>query len=244
MADGSIQSHSQCGCWCIAAAVTSKCRPGEPPSLSATDSPYASCPHYPVAGLEFSFAAVGETILVDHGRDDCCCRLHVADYALARLGRTLHRWASLRFERIRFCIASRSQSDRWAYPLHWFVIHAAPFRHKSKRYASGLGVGGIAVAHAAQKALENVIAGVSLIVDHAVRVRDFLNFGDLQGTVVEVGLRSTRIRTGDRTPVSFLNGQIANMRLETLSARDMFLLHPVIGLRYRTDPGPVTLSHG
>jgi MscS family membrane protein len=101
---------------------------------------------------------------------------------------------------------------------------------------AGLGVGGIAVALAAQKTLENVIAGVSLIVDQAVRVGDVLNFGDLQGTVVEVGLRSTRIRTLDRTIVSFPNGQVANMRLETLSARDMFLFHPVIGVRYRTSP--------
>src|SRR5579862_55150 len=101
---------------------------------------------------------------------------------------------------------------------------------------AGLGVGGIAVALAAQKTLENVIAGVSLIVDQAVRVGDVLNFGDLQGTVVEVGLRSTRIRTIDRTLVSFPNGQIANMRLETLSARDKFLFHPVVGLRYRTTP--------
>jgi MscS family membrane protein len=101
---------------------------------------------------------------------------------------------------------------------------------------AGLGVGGIAVALAAQKTLENVIAGVSLIIDQAVRVGDFLNFGDIQGTVEEVGLRSTRIRTVDRTVVSFPNGQIANMRLETLSARDMFLFHPVVGLRYRTTP--------
>jgi MscS family membrane protein len=101
---------------------------------------------------------------------------------------------------------------------------------------AGLGVGDIAVALAAQKTLENVIAGVSLIVDHAVRVGDFLNLGDIQGTVIEVGLRSTRIRTVDCTLVSLPNGQIANMRLETLSARDVFLFHPVIGLRYRTDP--------
>jgi MscS family membrane protein len=101
---------------------------------------------------------------------------------------------------------------------------------------AGLGVGGIAVALAAQKTLENVIAGVSLIVDHAVRVGDLLNLGAIQGTVIEVGLRSTRIRTVDRTLVSLPNGQIANMRLETLSARDMFLFHAVTGLRYRTDP--------
>ena len=99
---------------------------------------------------------------------------------------------------------------------------------------AGLGVGGIAVALAAQKTLENVIAGVSLIADQAVRVGDVLSLGDIQGTVEELGLRSTRIRTIDRTVVSLPNGQIANMRLETLSARDRFLFHPVIGLHYKT----------
>jgi MscS family membrane protein len=99
---------------------------------------------------------------------------------------------------------------------------------------AGLGVGGIAIALAAQKTLENVIAGVSLIADEAVRVGDFLNLGDVQGTVEGVGLRSTRIRTLERTVVSLPNGQIANMRLETLSARDKFWFHPAIGLRYET----------
>ena len=101
---------------------------------------------------------------------------------------------------------------------------------------AGLGVGGIAVALAAQKTLENVIAGVSLIADRAIGVGDILNMGDIQGTVVEVGLRSTRIRTVDQTVVSLPNGQIANMRLETLSVRDKFLFHPVLGLRYETTP--------
>lgn len=101
---------------------------------------------------------------------------------------------------------------------------------------AGLGVGGIAVALAAQKTLENVIAGVSLIADQAVRVGDSLNLGDVQGTVEEVGLRSTRIRTADRTIVSLPNGQIANMKVETVSARDRFLFHPVVGLRYETTP--------
>ena len=101
---------------------------------------------------------------------------------------------------------------------------------------AGLGVGGIAVALAAQKTLENVIAGVSLIADQAVRVGDVLNLGDIQGTVEEVGLRSTRIRTVGRTVVSLPNGQIANMRLETLSLRDRFLFQPVVGLRYETTP--------
>jgi MscS family membrane protein len=101
---------------------------------------------------------------------------------------------------------------------------------------AGLGVGGIAVALAAQKTLENVIAGVSLIFDQAVRVGDFLKVGEIQGTVDYIGLRSTRIRTLDRTVVSVPNGQIANMTLETLSARDKFWFHPMVGLRYETTP--------
>jgi MscS family membrane protein len=54
---------------------------------------------------------------------------------------------------------------------------------------AGLGVGGIAVALAAQKTLENVIAGASIIFDQAVRVGDFLKMGDVQGTVDHIGLR-------------------------------------------------------
>ena len=99
---------------------------------------------------------------------------------------------------------------------------------------AGLGVSGIAVALAAQKTLENVIAGVSLIFDGAVSQGDFLKVGDAEGTVDHVGLRSTRIRTLDRTIVSVPNSQIANMSLETLSARDKFWFHPVVGLRYQT----------
>jgi MscS family membrane protein len=101
---------------------------------------------------------------------------------------------------------------------------------------AGLGVGGIAVALAAQKTLENVIAGASLIFDQAVRVGDFLKMGEIQGTVDHIGLRSTRIRTLDRTVVSVPNGQIANVSLETLSARDKFWFHHVIGLVYETTP--------
>jgi MscS family membrane protein len=99
---------------------------------------------------------------------------------------------------------------------------------------AGLGVGGIAVALAAQKTLENVIAGASLIFDQAVRVGDFLKMGDVQGTVDHIGLRSTRIRTLDRTVVNIPNSQIANASLESFSARDKFWFHPVVGLRYET----------
>lgn len=99
---------------------------------------------------------------------------------------------------------------------------------------AGLGVGGIAVALAAQKTLENVIGGISLILDKVVLVGDTLRVGNIEGTVEDLGLRSTRIRTSDRTVVSLPNGQIANMTLENLSTRDKFWFHPVLALDYAT----------
>ena len=99
---------------------------------------------------------------------------------------------------------------------------------------AGLGVGGIAVALAAQKTLENVIGGVSLVLDRVIRVGDTLKVGDVRGTVEDMGLRSTRIRTLDRTVISVPNGQIANMTLENLSARDKFRFYLILPLRYGT----------
>ena len=107
---------------------------------------------------------------------------------------------------------------------------------------AGLGVGGIAVALAAQKTLENVIAGASLIFDQAVRIGDYMKVGDLEGTVEHIGLRSTRIRTLNRTIVTIPNSQIANMSLETFSARDKFWFHPVVGLRYETTEDQMGLA--
>ena len=99
---------------------------------------------------------------------------------------------------------------------------------------AGLGVGGIAVALAAQRALENVIAGASLIFDGAVRVGDLLKVGETLGTVEDIGLRSTRLRTFDRTVFTVPNGQIANVSLENLSLRDSFWFHHIFRLRYET----------
>ncbi len=99
---------------------------------------------------------------------------------------------------------------------------------------AGLGVGGIAVALAAQKTLENVIGGASIILDKAVQIGEILKIGDIQGTVEEIGLRSTRVRTMDRTVVTIPNGQMATMTLESISSRDSFWFHHVVGLHYET----------
>jgi MscS family membrane protein len=99
---------------------------------------------------------------------------------------------------------------------------------------AGLGVGGIAVALAAQKTLENVIGGMSLIFDRAMSIGDMIKVGETQGTVDDIGFRSTRLRTLDRTVVSVPNGQIANLTLENFSVRDKFWLHPILSLHHST----------
>jgi MscS family membrane protein len=72
---------------------------------------------------------------------------------------------------------------------------------------AGLGVGGSAVARAAQKTIENLFGGISVISGRPVMVGDLCRFRDRLGTVLDIGLRSTRIRTLDRTLVSILNAQ-------------------------------------
>jgi MscS family membrane protein len=99
---------------------------------------------------------------------------------------------------------------------------------------AGLGIGGIAVALAAQKTLENVIGGISITFDRVVRVGDFLKAGDTTGTVESIGLRSTRVRTLGRTIVSVPNGLIAGVTVENMSDRDKFWFNHLIGLRYET----------
>jgi len=101
---------------------------------------------------------------------------------------------------------------------------------------AGLGIGGLAVALALQKTLENLFGGATLIADRPVRVGDFCRFGDKVGTVEEIGMRSTRIRTLDRTLVSVPNAEFASMQLENFAVRDKFWFHPRLGLRYETTP--------
>ena len=99
---------------------------------------------------------------------------------------------------------------------------------------AGLGVGGLAVALAAQKTIENLFGGISVIGDRPVLVGDFCRFGNRIGTVMHIGLRSTRIRTLDRTMVSVPNGQFSAMELENFSARDKIWFHQTLSLRRDT----------
>jgi MscS family membrane protein len=99
---------------------------------------------------------------------------------------------------------------------------------------TGLGLGGVAIAFAAQKTLENLFGGIMLISDKPIQVGDFCRAGEFQGVVEDIGLRSTRLRTLERTIVSIPNGQLSVMSVENFTQRDRIRFRHVIGLRYET----------
>jgi len=99
---------------------------------------------------------------------------------------------------------------------------------------AGLGIGGIAIAFAAQKTLENLFGGISVLADEVIRVGDYCRFGDRTGTVEDISLRSTRIRTDSRTEVSIPNGALATMNIENFTRRDKILFNPALAIRCET----------
>ncbi len=99
---------------------------------------------------------------------------------------------------------------------------------------AGLGIGGLAVAFASQKTLENLFGGASVLSDQTIRVGDTIRMGQIQGVVEDVSLRATRLRTLERTQLSIPNGTLATANLENLSARDKMFFNATLGLRYET----------
>jgi MscS family membrane protein len=96
---------------------------------------------------------------------------------------------------------------------------------------AGLGIGGLAIGFGAQKTIENLFGGVSVLGDEVFRVGDVCRFGDRTGVVEDIGLRSTRIRTEERTLVAIPNGTVATINLENLTRRDKILFKTNLGLR-------------
>jgi MscS family membrane protein len=99
---------------------------------------------------------------------------------------------------------------------------------------AGVGIGTLAVGFGAQKTIENLFGGVSVLGDEVIRVGDVCKFGDRTGTVEDIGLRSTRVRTEERTLLAIPNGTVATINVENLSRRDKMLFKTVLGLHTDT----------
>ncbi len=95
---------------------------------------------------------------------------------------------------------------------------------------TGLGIGGIAVALVLQKPLEDVFGAITLYTQQPIKIGDFGRFGTTTGTVEEISLRTTRIRTLGNSLVSVPNMRLATEPIENLSAREKFLFQPVLRL--------------
>ena len=102
---------------------------------------------------------------------------------------------------------------------------------------AGLGIGGIAVAFAAQKSLENLFGGIVVLTDKVLRVGDVVKVGTVQGEIEDVTLYATRIRTLERTVISIPNGSMMTSQIENLTRRDKFLFRHTLGLRFETTAG-------
>jgi len=104
---------------------------------------------------------------------------------------------------------------------------------------AGLGIGGLAVALAAQKTFEHWFGAFAIAVDQPFREGDFVRVDNLSGTVEQVGMRSTRIRTLERTVVSIPNGKLAEMQPENFAPRDRMRLSIELRLIYGTTSAQV-----
>lgn len=99
---------------------------------------------------------------------------------------------------------------------------------------AGLGVGGLAIALAVRPTLENFVGGIILYADRPVKVGDFCQFGSMLGTVEEIGLRSTKVRSLNRTLVTVQNSEFSQMSITNYSRRDSNLMQTVVRLRHET----------
>jgi MscS family membrane protein len=99
---------------------------------------------------------------------------------------------------------------------------------------AGLGIGGVALALALQKPIEDLLGAISLYSQQPMHTGDLCKYGTILGRIEEIGLRTTRLRTLNNTLVSVPNCLIAHGPIENYSAREKMLYHPELPLRYDT----------
>lgn len=101
---------------------------------------------------------------------------------------------------------------------------------------AGMGIGGIAVAYAAQDSISGIFASIVIFLDKPFMIDDFVQVAGITGTVEEIGLRSTRIRTVDKTLVTIPNKQIMDSNIDNFSKRPRRRTTTTIGVTYDTTP--------
>src|SRR5690606_31708524 len=103
----------------------------------------------------------------------------------------------------------------------------------------GLGIGGLAVALAAQDTIANVFGSVIVFTDKPFKVGDWIKIGDVEGFVENIGFRSTRIRTWPKSLVTVPNKVIANSQIENWSAMPIRLITFTLRIAYGARPDQI-----
>ena len=101
---------------------------------------------------------------------------------------------------------------------------------------ASLGIGGLAVALAAKDTLANVFGSLMIILDRPFHIGDWIKAGDLEGTVEEVGFRSTKIRTFAKTLISVPNSTLTNMAIDNFSRMPKRRIKLTVGVTYEATP--------
>ena len=101
---------------------------------------------------------------------------------------------------------------------------------------ASLGIGGIAIAMAAKDTIANVFGSIMILVDRPFAIGDWVKTSEFEGVVEEIGFRSTKIRTFERTLVNVPNSALANMVIDNIDARNERRIKMRIGLTYDTTP--------
>ncbi len=99
---------------------------------------------------------------------------------------------------------------------------------------TGLGVGGLAFALAAQDVLKNFFAGIAIIFDGTFKKGDRIKFNDTVGFVYELRLRTTKIRTLDGTIITVPNSMLSDNMIENIQRAPKFKVSMVVGVTYNT----------
>lgn len=120
--------------------------------------------------------------------------------------------------------------------LSFFFVLASVFEVNVVTLIGGLGIGGLAVALAAKETLENLLGSFTIFLDKPFTIGDLVKVGTIDGHVEHIGLRSTRIRTLDKSLVTVPNKKMVDAELENITERTLWRVKSNIGLTYSTQP--------
>ena len=116
------------------------------------------------------------------------------------------------------------------------VILAETFQRDFTGILAGLGIGGLAFALAAKDTIGNLFGSLTVLLDRPFQVGDWVVVGDVEGTVEEVGFRSTRIRTFYNSKITLPNSQLTIASVDNLGDRTYRRWSTRLGLAYDTPP--------